>query len=495
MESRPRRLDDLWIHALLVSAAAGLLIATLPGIDMGGDAAWKWSFVRSWGHGLPWVYDHHTARFAVNVPIYLSQRLIGTHVNAMYTAPVAFALLQIALVYECGRRLSSRGVGLGAAALLFAFEPWAMAAGRLLPGVFQSTYLMLALLGYLQFARSQQRRWLVLLGLSVLLAYEAMITSLYFVPGFVLAVWWLRGRLTDNIYWLAVLLAGIALETALYAWLSDFPRGQLQVAGRTHNNVEPIAFWGLFGRYSALPRVWQLGLFVGAVLAACAPWLTRSRAVQGLCLLIGTVFLAMTFGVKQLDPLVPALNFRARYFDPLAPMLAIAAAACLRAARRAYLERRGAPEHSRAERLTGQGALILASVALLCEVVVLVVMRGATGPDQLARNAQQARTLSEAYLTGAPIVGNNHRDQDQIKTLTVIAFAYLSDEAFWAQPDPRKPRLQRVKVGRRTHRLMTRAPQDIKQIEHNVAKKRCVVLAARSSPEQGLELQVGEPCE
>jgi len=489
---KPRRFEDILLLAVLVMVTAGVLIATLPGIDMGGDAAWKWSFVRSWGHGLPWVYDHHTARFAVNVPIYWSQRHFGTHVNAMYVAPVAYALLQIVLVYECGRRMGSRGVGLGAAAVLLAFEPWAMAAVRLLPGVFQSTYLMLAFLGYAQFARSAQRRWLLLLGLSLLLAWGAMITSLYFVPGFALAVWWLRRRVTDNIYWLIVLIAGIALETALYAWLSDFPRGQLQVAGRTHTNVEPIAFWGLFQRYSMLPRVWQIGLVSGAGCAAIAPWLSRSRAVHGLCMVIFTVFLAMTFGIKQVDPLVPALNFRARYFDPLAPLLAITVAVCAGAAWRAYLNRKGAPERSRAERFTQRQVLLVTCAALVCEAVALVWLRGATGPKQLAENTQQEQTLSEAYLAGTPIVGNNARDHDQIKTLAVVAFAFFLDDAFWAQPDPRKPRVQRIKVGRRSHRVLARNPLDAKRVQRDVAKKRCVVLAARVSPEQGLNVDVGD---
>lgn len=487
MESgRGRFWEEFWAVLVLVVAAGALLIATLPGIDMGGDAAWKWSFVRSWGHGLPWVYDHHTARFAVNVPIYLSQRLLGTHVNVMYVAPVFFALVQLVLVYACGRSLSSRGVGLLAAALLLAFEPWAMAAVRLLPGVFQSTYLVLALLCYVQFARSGRRRWLVSLGLSMLLAYEAMISSLYFVPGFVLALWWLRRRATDNVYWLGVLLAGIALETALYAWLSDYPRGQLQVAGRTHTNVEPITFWGLFGRYSALPRVWRFGLGVGATLTAFAPWLTRSRTVQGICLVIGTVFLAMTFGIKQLDPLVPALNFRARYFDPLAPLLALTVAACFGAAWRQFAQ-------SYVQAFSLQRLLWLtACIAIIAEASTLVLLRGATGPDQLAQNKQQRRILSRAYLAGTPIVGNNRRDHDQIKTLTVIAFAYFSDKAFWAQPNPRKPRLHRIKVGRRSHRVLTRDPIDRRSLEREVAEKRCIVLAARRSPEQGLTVEQGD---
>ncbi|HTU59927.1 MAG TPA: hypothetical protein VMF89_15855, partial [Polyangiales bacterium] len=201
---------------------------------------------------------------------------------------------------------------------------------------------------------------------------------------------------------------------------------------------------------------------------------------------------AMTFGIKQLDPLVPALNFRARYFDPLAPLLALATAACVRAAWRAYLERTGAPDHVRVERFTQRQVLLVLCAALVCEAGALVLIRGASGFEQLARNAQQVRTLSDAYLAGTPIVGNNARDHDQIKTLTVVAFAFFSDAAFWAQPDPRRPRIQRIKVGRRTHRLMAHEDFDPQRVERDVAKKRCVVLAARVSPEEGLHVNVGD---
>ncbi|HET8934655.1 MAG TPA: hypothetical protein VFN67_14500, partial [Polyangiales bacterium] len=254
-----------------------------------------------------------------------------------------------------------------------------------------------------------------------------------------------------------------------------------------------ITFWGLFGRYPALPRVWQIGLAGGAVCAALVPWLTRSRALHGLCMVIATVFVAMTFGIKQLEPLVPALNFRARYFDPLVPLLALAIAACVRAGWRMYLQRKGKPANTMRERAVPRQVLAVACAALVCEVAVLTAIHGGvTGPQQLARNAEQARTLSEAYLAGTAIVANNAREHDQVKTLTVIAFAFLSDEAFWSQASPLKPRVMRVTVGRRSHRLMVRAPRETERLVRDIAKKRCAVFAARVSAKQGLKVQRGE---
>jgi hypothetical protein len=120
-------------------------------------------------------------------------------------------------------------------------------------------------------------------------------------------------------------------------------------------------------------------------------------------------------------------------------------------------------------------------------------LRGLSGPEQLARNAQQQHTLSEAYLAGTPIVGSNKRDHDQIKTMTVIGFAFFSDEAFWTQPNTRKPRLLRIKVGRRSHRVMMRGSlDDPKRLEREIAKKLCVVFAARVSAEAGLDVEVGD---
>lgn len=499
---------DLSVTIVSVAAAAWLLIATLPGIDMGGDAAWKWAFVRGWDHGLPWVFDHHTARFTVNLPIYLTQRLLGTQVNVMYVAPLCMALLQVAALYACGRLLASRGVGIAAVATLLAFEPWTMAASRLLPGVFQTTYLVLALYGYARFANEKRRGWLLWLGACVLLAYEAMITTLYFVPGFVLAVWHLRRRWLDNGLWLAVLLAGMAIETAGYAWLSEFPLGRLQIIQRSHSNVAPLELAGLFRRYAVLPLTWQLALGAGAGCACLLPWLSRSRPLHGLCMLIATVLLATTFGVKQLDPLVPALNFRARYFDPLAPLLALAVLACaqrgwiaLRALHQRCL-RSGAAgataaaytssTRTRLTRTAPRGMLVLACAAVLSEAGALAQHRGYTGPEQLRLNARQQRTLSEAYVQGTPIVGRNARDHDQKKTLTVVSFAFFSDRAFWLQPNPHKPRLYRTKVRRRSYRYLARPSSSAEHIARDIARAQCVVFAARLSPEQGLSVQTAD---
>jgi hypothetical protein len=465
-----------WFHpvvALSLAVAAMIAIAsTLPGIDMGGDAAWKWAFVRSWGKGLPWVYDHHTARFAINVPAYLCQRIFGTGPNVMYVAPIAFALTQIALCYAVGRRLGGVAVGVVSALCLIGFGPWRGAASQLLPGVFQSTYLLFAVYAFVRFSARPRRFWLAAVGGGLFAGYLAMLSTLYFVPGFVVATFLVRRRALDVATWLGLLLLGIALETGLYALLSDFPGGQLQIVQRSHNNVEPIAFWGLFSRYAALPLSWQVALSVGAACAALLLVLGSSAALRGLPLIAGAFIMASTFMVKNLHPLVPALNFRDRYFDPIAPLVALMLPTTIALLLRRWRVR---------PRLQLQAADALLLVVLLSAAAsgLLVWQHGFAAPRVLAENAASSELVSGAFRSGQPIIGDNGKAHDQVKTLFVVALAFFDDEAFGAQRDVRRPRMYNVQVGKRRFKYLAKSPLSDEQAQRAARKKSCAVFVAR----------------
>jgi hypothetical protein len=479
---------DPALACVLTLGALVTLASTLPGLDMGGDAAWKWAFVRSWGRGLPWVFDHHTARFAINLPIYLSQRVFGAHPNVMYVAPIAFALVQIPLVLAIGRRIASRPVGVVAALGLIAFGPWANAASQLLPGVFQTTYLLFALYAHCRFALCPDSKWLVATGVALFAAYLAMISSLYFLPGFALATLCVRRRASDVLIWAGVLVGAIALETLAYASFSEFPGGQLQIVRRTHTNIAPIEFWDLFRRFGVLPAAWQAALAAGALAAAVLLALGRQPALRGLPWIAGVFLLGSTFGVKSLDPLVPALNFRDRYFDPLAPLIALMVPASV-----ALLARARKRETVRVSASARSLALMIALTALTA--LAVVAARGASSHRVWTDNAAQFAQLTSAFLAGVPIVGDNARDHDQIKTLTVIAYVFLADEAFFAQDNPRKPRLYRSRDRRRSYRVLSRAPPASDPLARAIREARCVVFAARRTSEPRLVTRSGAACE
>src|ERR1700733_12547340 len=86
---------DAALLAALIVAAALVRVVTLRTIDLGGDATFKWFFVRTWRYANPWVFDHHTARFSIILPIWVVQRALGPHPNGMYVLPVLAAVLQV----------------------------------------------------------------------------------------------------------------------------------------------------------------------------------------------------------------------------------------------------------------------------------------------------------------------------------------------------------------------------------------------------------------
>lgn len=509
---------DPAVTCVLTLAALVALASTLPSLDMGGDAAWKWAFVRCWGRGLPWVFDHHTARFAINLPIYLSQRAFGAHPNAMYVAPIAFALMQVPLVVAIGRRIASRPVAVVAALSLIAFGPWATSASQLLPGVFQTTYLLFALYAHCRFAEQPGAKWLIATGVALFAAYLAMISSLYFLPGFVLATLCVRRRASDVLLWASVLFGAIALETAAYALFSEFPAGQLQIVRRTHDNIEPIQFWELFRRFGVLPATWRLALAAGSGAAIVLLALGRQPALLGLPWIAGVFLLGSTFGVKSLDPLVPALNFRDRYFDPLAPLIALMVPASIAVVASAWkrgwrselgfrppfaaVASRAVAAHAGEPRpallpagLREPAALALTVVLAALTALAVVSARGASSRRVWADNAAHFEQLTSAFLAGVPIVGKNARDHDQIKTLTVIAYVFLADEAFLALPDPRRPLLYRSRDRRRSYRVLSRSELAPEPLARAIRKARCVVFAARRTSEPRLVIRSGAACE
>ena len=478
------RSDTFLLGALLV-ATLGVRLWTLRTPDLGGDAAFKWFFLRSWAAENPWVFDHHTARFSINVPAWLALRLFGSHPNVMYVAPLAAALAQVPLLYGVGRALGLRWAGLLACLLLLVFEPMADAASQFLPGIFQATYLLGALHAVVRFDCERRRRWAIAAGIWLFAAYLAMVTTVYVLPGFVLALWLPRRRSGDVAWALGAFAVLWAVETAGYALWSKYPFGQFQLILSTHTDVKPITFWGLFERYAALPPDWQLVLALWIVSAATLlPLRHRTRpAAWALWLFPASLLLGMTFGVKHLDPLIPATDFSVRYCDMLMPMIALclATAACTALQ---PLARRSAPGRA--------GVLLTAASLAGIAGVALAAARLYQLPSghALVINQDQWQTLNDAYARGLPIVAGNRDNHFQMKALVCIQWAYLRDELIRVDGTLVVRRQGKTRAGARSHRYLTRDDQRPEAVAQAIRRHRCMLAATRVQNEPKLELRV-----
>jgi hypothetical protein len=338
-----------------------------------------------------------------------------------------------------------------------------------LPGVFQATYVLGAFYVYVRFARSAAFDRRLLLGVTALLfcGYLSMVTTLYFLPGFALAVYDVRKSWREALFLCAALLGLIALETGLYALLSPYKGGQFQIILATHTDVPATTFLGLFARYDELPREWRRAL-IFATLASAVLLPSKRPAFRGLALVFLSFLAGSTFGIKHLNPIVPALRFFTRYFDAVTPfvVLSIGTASWL-------LTSRWWPSLRPASSLA---LLVLLSVAVAASAVGMY--RGSP-PHALARNARDYEMLNDGYARGLPIVATNRRDHDQVKTLYVIRWAYLSEKLLRVGNVLTLGDLPRVRSAGHNYRYIARQPLNADGVGKAVKERRCCVTAAR----------------
>ncbi|HKP61165.1 MAG TPA: hypothetical protein VJV78_30755 [Polyangiales bacterium] len=471
----------------LLAATLIVRITCLRTIDLGGDATFKWFFVRSWPFANTWVFDHHTARFSINVWIWMVQRLFGTHPNGMYLPPLLASLAQVPLLYACGRALGVPAAGFLACLLLLLFDPAHDASSQLLPGIFQATYVLAALHGVLRFARApeQGRRWLWATGIWLFVAYLAMVTSVYVFPGVALGIWCVRRSVRDVAQVFGVFGALWLLETIGYALWSPYPLGQFQLILHTHTDVKPTTFFGLFDRFRALPHDWQGVLLTW--LACAGAWLGFFRRRQpqqpgnyALWLVPASALAGITFGIKHLNPIIPATDFSVRYCDVLMPLVALGLG-CTAAWLAELAGRRPRPA--------------LAAFALV------VAAGGAVRQYRPAEPAlhvtdQQFRILNDALARNLPIVGANRSEHFQMKTLTCIQWGYIEEQKLLADGELRLFQLGKTRVGSRIHRFLARTELDPELVARAIKSHQCLVTATRldAEPKLGLSVFDGPDC-
>ncbi len=300
-------------------------------IHTGVDERDYWYAAKALSQGLPFpAFSHRTVRWAIILPVALLQKLLGTHPNVYYVAPLLNALAQTLLLYLFGKRIRGRFVGILSAVMLIFFPYQIRAASQVRPEIFSITYMLLcAYLLVLAMDEKGRRRLFLLVGSSLILflAYETKITNLFFLPGIFLALLLFGGKtgVRDCFAFGLPLLILFLGETALYSAFTEFRFGQLSIITANHlssDYADPLSsYWQVFLRYSPeyLQPYWQipLGLFAGA--GAYYLVKGRSKALTTLILTGFSFIFFITFTVTKLDPIMVAEDFINRYFCALLP--------------------------------------------------------------------------------------------------------------------------------------------------------------------------------
>jgi hypothetical protein len=467
---------DRILVAALVAFVVFFRLATLMMIHTGVDERDYWYSAKCVALGLPYPeLTHRTVRFAVILPVAAAQLVFGESPNVYYVMPIFNAALQAALAYMIGRRLRGRLAGFLAALALVLFPYMIRAGSQVRPETFSISYVLAALwcfLAYMDRAERGARSGACLVGSAAFLfaAYEANVTNLFFAPGLVVLILLRKRPLREALAFCGILIGLFLAETALYALLTDYKLGQLQVIAQSHlesnGSLQPLKGPAeLFLRYvhPNLQTYWQASFVAFA--AAAIYLLARKGERGGRTLVVAALsyFLCMTFAVKSFRPLVPAEPFINRYFCAvLGPIFLVLSATVAD-----LLARLGRGKGARgASRSPGAGvyvSLLALGAALIVAVFSSDILPKGTrqyahsilrpSEHPLALNVRYREAADKAWEGGTPIVAAEGTAGDN--AIEACSSFFLSPSHF---ADGVRPQARRVEAEGKGYLVLASSP-------------------------------------
>jgi len=298
-------------------------LATLMMIHTGVDERDYWYSAKALSHGLPYPeISHRTTRYAVILPTALAQLVLGSAPNVYYVMPILNNIIQVGLAFLIGIRLKGKLTGFIAGLSLAIFPYMIRAGSQVRPEIFSVTYILLALLCFIEYLERDDDDLPPLLwtAATLFVAYEAKITNLFFVPGFALAILIEKKRLSHALLLCGILLGLFLAETGLYAVFTSYKLGELDIIMKNHFHPDSMTLsgpLGLLGRYSSrnLQAYWRIPFALFALSAVYYLARGKDKRVRSLIIASLSFFLFITLEVKSLNPITPAESFINRYFS------------------------------------------------------------------------------------------------------------------------------------------------------------------------------------
>ena len=204
-------------------------------IESGGDAIKKWTYVANNQHVKELLSNHHTMRWAVNLPGIAMHRLVGDRPSSYFAATLTIYSVAFVVIAMCARKLLPAGLMIACLTVLFIEPMMFRASTQFQPIVFGFMYLAAACLMAILWSEKQQLRYAITSVAFVFLAYGAKAPYGYFLPGLLVFFYWQQGKRTPLLACVAFILL-FNLETLIFDWVSDrqLVLGRLSALSRTH---------------------------------------------------------------------------------------------------------------------------------------------------------------------------------------------------------------------------------------------------------------------
>ncbi|NLV68078.1 MAG: glycosyltransferase family 39 protein [Spirochaetes bacterium] len=298
--------------------------------ETGGDAINYWIAAKQILAGIdPSPWTHFNARFGIIFPVILFQGIFGQHPLVASLLALMFSFIQIFALYYLSKKMSGSTVA-NIASLLFIIFPDSIRAGtQILPAVFSGAYIMLSILFFYKHLDSKTKSYhfLLLSALMLFFSYISTVTNIFFMPGFIIVLWLKEKRIKNIIIFSSFLFFLFISETLFYYFHSGIKTGIIGITMSTHlqgYNAEkllPLSFMQLLSRYLNLGIAWKILLLLFSFSSVIIFKKTTDIQKRGLVIITLSFFILMTFAVKSINPIIPAVLFHERYFVVTLPMI------------------------------------------------------------------------------------------------------------------------------------------------------------------------------
>ncbi|MCQ2380031.1 MAG: glycosyltransferase family 39 protein [Victivallaceae bacterium] len=190
-----------WLLALLVVCLYLLLrLLALPWPEYGGDAVWKWRFLKYYHETGIWftpIRDHHMGRWAQNVPVLAAMKVFGANLFSYYLIPVLTGLGVVLGTWRIVRFFSGRFQALCAVLLTMSWIVFYDESAQFMPLLPAAMWALFGIDAMLRYIGDASKWYLPLLsGLCMGIAWGCKVTIAYWCVGigFFLCFYPVNGR-------------------------------------------------------------------------------------------------------------------------------------------------------------------------------------------------------------------------------------------------------------------------------------------------------------
>jgi len=315
------------ILILLFAVFVKLLTFQMLGAD--GDSSSAWNAAKNIAINLNYFPGHISSRMGKIIPAVISINLFGTHPIVYFIAPITFFFISLITVFKITRWITGSDIASFWSAFLFMIFPNIIVfSTQLKPSIFSITYILLSIWFLIRHGDSRKDRFLYLSSFFIFFAYLSKATNLFFLPGLLIIIFLNNRSLKEIIKFSFIPLLLFAIETLFYRYNYNFELGRLSVILKSHlsgnERLQPVdGILSLFKRYTSLRTYWYPFIFL--FLSSIVLYLLKIKNTRIKYILFpGLSFLFLiTFAVKSISPLTPALPFLERYLNVIIPVIVI----------------------------------------------------------------------------------------------------------------------------------------------------------------------------